>query len=117
MYSTNLCSKEEFRLTYIYTRTVISNIFHVGRDAVKLGKFVTEHQKSLLERSVADNCFPNKSTLKELALQTGLNERKIWSWFGRKRQTLRSRDGRSTHYITFMNMLIVESILIVNCNE
>lgn len=75
----------------------------------RIGTFLNERQKSLLERSIADTCnyFPNKTTLKELALQTGLNEERIYRWFERKRKRIRLREGGGTLYINFMNMLIV----------
>ena len=43
-------------------------------------------QLSLLERSFAVCSFPNKTMLRKLVLETGLNEQKIIDWFGYRRQ-------------------------------
>ena len=73
---------------------------------------MNEHQRSLLERSFAVSYFPKKNTLKELALQTGLNEAKIYHWFANKRVAERSRGGGKP--LSFcINMLLVHLILIV----
>ena len=73
---------------------------------------MNEHQKSLLERSFAVTYFPSKNTLKELALQTGLNEAKISRWFAKKRIAKRSSEGGKPLSVC-TNMLLVHLILIV----
>ena len=43
-------------------------------------------QTSLLEWSFGVNLYPNKTTIKEQALQTGLSELQIQSWYANKRK-------------------------------
>ena len=56
---------------------------HAGKRKRRL--IPNEQQKSLLETTFRVNYFPDKSTCKELALQTGLTERQVLQWFSRAR--------------------------------
>ena len=78
--------------TYTYTCNVICHSLHVGgpihnlqvaRNFPRLGVV----QTSILERSFAVLRYPNKTTLNQLALQTGLREKQVVAWFARKRRT------------------------------
>ena len=50
---------------------------------------INEHQKSILERSFAVQCYPNKTSLKELSPKTGLRESQLLAWFSNNRQKKR----------------------------
>ena len=60
---------------------------------------LNERQKSLLETSFAFSSFPNKTTLNELALQTGLSERTVAQWFGSARHLARQGKCEGTRCI------------------
>ena len=47
----------------------------------------------MLETAFRMNFSPNKTTLKELALQTGLDENRVKHWFADKRHQLRKLKG------------------------
>ena len=50
-------------------------------------------QTSLLEQSFAACSYPKKAILKELALQTGLKQKKIFYWFRNRRQKAKKKCG------------------------
>ena len=56
-------------------------------------KNFNKHQRSLLEASFRVQFFPNKTMLKELALQSGLEEKSVLRWFKSKRHKLRGIKG------------------------
>ena len=83
---------------FFYTLTVIYHIFHihVGGPIPVLRKVLklNENQTSILEKSLAVSCYPNKTTIKALALQTGLRKEKLHSYFTYRRKTIgRVRKG------------------------
>ena len=53
---------------------------------------ITEDQKSVLEASFKVRFFLNKTTRKELALQTGLTKEQVSQWFSRTRYN--AREGK-----------------------
>ena len=57
---------------------------------------LSAHQESVLASSFANNCYPNATTIKELAQQTMLDERRIRKWFARKRRYIRLRLSEGT---------------------
>ena len=50
---------------------------------------LNKHQKSILEQSFEVQPYPNETTLKEIALQTGLRKRQVYGWFVRRRSEIR----------------------------
>ena len=64
-------------------------VIHAGKR--KKLSYLKDQQKSALETSFNVQHFLNKSTLKELTLQTGLSGRKISVWFAHKRYLERKR--------------------------
>ena len=58
----------------------------------------SEHQISVLEASFRFNFYPSKSTLKKLALQTGVDENCVKQWFKRKRHISRKGKGDEHNY-------------------
>lgn len=48
---------------------------------------LNEYQRSILQRSFAVQRYPNKTVMKELALQTGLHEVQVLQWFVQNRPT------------------------------
>ena len=68
---------------------IIMNCLHVG-EAVPVKRNITilnKHQKTVLERSLALNCYPNRTTFEQLALKTGLHKSQVIYWF-RKNELL-----------------------------
>ena len=59
---------------------------------VKKYSRVNMSQKLLLEKSFVVNCYPSKSTIQELALQTGMDKKRVRAWFGHQR--LRTKNGK-----------------------
>ena len=57
---------------------------------------LSDNQKSVLESFFTIDCYPNRTTIKELAQQTMLNEKTIRNWFTRKRGMLRLREWQET---------------------
>ena len=54
---------------------------------------INEQQRSVLEACFRDQFFPNKTTLEQLALQTGLKERQLSKWFTNRKCRLRQKKG------------------------
>ena len=46
---------------------------------------LNEHQISILQKSLAVHRYPNETSLKELAQQTGLHEVQVLQWLGQNR--------------------------------
>ena len=57
---------------------------------------LSRHQKSILQRSLNVNCYPNTTTIKELASETGLSELKVSSWFDDQRRPTKEGKCRET---------------------
>ena len=53
---------------------------------------MNRHQRSALETAFAVHPLPSETTLKEIALQTGLSMTRVYNWFKYTRQ--RTRDGK-----------------------
>ena len=53
---------------------------------------LNKQQRSVLETAFAIHPFPNQTTLKELALQTGLSMTRMYNWFKNTRK--KTRQGR-----------------------
>ena len=53
---------------------------------------LNKHQKSVLETAFAVYAYPSKTTLKELALQTGLSMTRVYNWFVSTRK--KTRQGK-----------------------
>ena len=74
---------------YLQSNVQLINMysFHVGGSVPVLGTVsgLSKNQTTILRRSFAINCYPNETTLKELARQTGLHVRRVTSWFRNKR--------------------------------
>ena len=49
-------------------------------------------QTCILEASFSVNRYPNRTTLKQLALQTGRREESVYHWFSRKRRKIGSEE-------------------------
>ena len=60
---------------------------HTGTQ--KRRQFPNQQQKTLLKATFIVQFSPNKSTYKELALQTGLTERQVSQWFSHARHNTR----------------------------
>ena len=73
-------------------------VFHFGTATKDLDRFLklTSHQKSVLESSFAIHCYPNATTIKELAQQTMLGEKKVFTWFARRRHYIRKGISEGT---------------------
>ena len=56
----------------------------------------SNHEKSLLEAAFAFHCRPNKTTIKELVLKTGLDEATVSTWFRYKRYRTKKRNSERT---------------------
>ena len=46
---------------------------------------VSDKQNSILENVFANNYYPNKTTIKDLAQKVMLDERRVYYWFVRRR--------------------------------
>ena len=57
---------------------------------------LSRHQKSLLQRSLNVNCYPNRTTITELASETGLSELTVSRWFDDQRWPAKKRKCRGT---------------------
>ena len=57
------------------------------------------HQRSVLETSFRAHFFPNRTTLKKLALETGLDVERISRWFRFKRYKTRHGIGDKSIYV------------------
>ena len=55
--------------------------------ASKRAPRLNKHQVSVLNKSFAAHCYPSKTTLKELTLQTGLSRKQVYNWFSYRRST------------------------------
>ena len=55
---------------------------------------LNKHQRSVLEAIFKVQISPNKTTLKELAIQIGLSERQIYQWFVQARRTYEKRQEK-----------------------
>ena len=58
---------------------------------------LNEHQRSALETFFTLHHFPNKTALNRLAMQTGLSEKQVYHWFGKKRFI--TRQGKCEYII------------------
>ena len=67
-------------------------VIHAGKR--KKPSRLDDQQRSALEASFNVQRFQNKTTLKELALQTGLSGKEISQWFSNKRHLKRKRRGQ-----------------------
>ena len=77
-----------FRHSLLYTCTLyIERTTGVERKITKLNQY----QKSVLETAFAIYPYANKTTLKELALQTGISEKQVNVWFKNKRSLTKLR--------------------------
>ena len=84
--------------TYIYTRTELFYIFHLGRSmpVLRNGSKPNKHQRSILERTFAEFRYINRSTIKQLALQTGLQKAQVSRWFSNKRRKKEKKQRKGT---------------------
>ena len=72
----------------------------VGSIAVSKKKStINQHQELILQRAFAVLRYPNKTTLKNLALQTGLQKAQVSIWFRRKRYA--TKCGKSEEHYHF----------------
>ena len=74
---------------------IIMICLHVG-EAIPVTRNMTilnKHQKAVLERSLALNCYPNRTTFEQLALKTGLHRMQVIYWFKHKRAAMKKRKG------------------------
>ena len=55
----------------------------------KQGTKLIKQRRSVLERFLSVQLFPNKTTVKKIALQTGLIESQVYDWFVRARHKIR----------------------------
>ena len=70
----------------------VNNIpVHAGRTAN-----ITACQRSVLEAAFVNSCYLNRTTLKQVAEQTGLGEQIITGWFRRKRNVIRHQRKKGT---------------------
>ena len=70
---------------------------HVGEKKTSPRK--SKNQTSVLEANFAVEIFPQKNLLKEIALQTGLDERQVSSWFSHKRYRTKVVKGDKDYLI------------------
>ena len=71
---------------------------HIGEPVPvsKQSNRLSRDQKSILQRSLDVNCYPNKTTIKELASETGLPEQKVCRWFDDQRRPTKEGKCRET---------------------
>ena len=69
---------------------------HTGTQEGRLK--LNEHQRLVLEKSFIAQFYPNKTTTKELASQTGLSETKVRKWYEHTRFEVRK--GKSIRKCT-----------------
>ena len=62
------------------------------------------NQRLVLQRSFAVHCYLNKTTLKELAMQTGLPRRQVSKWFSDERY--KTKSGKSEQISSLYSMRI-----------
>ena len=88
---------------------------------------INNSQRSVLEAAFEYNCFPNQTTLMELAEQTGLPTSKVRQWFTSRRRYIRlsrkegtcysnatnGNDNRSTMHIICIPLYLAPP----NCNQ
>ena len=74
---------------------------------------INKHQRSVLEASFRVQFFPNKTTLEQLALQTGLNEIKVSNWFAYRR--LKTRQGKGDEHYFIVRMYVHKRKSITVC--
>ena len=55
---------------------------------------LNKRQSSVLETAFAVHPFPNKTALKEIALQTGLSMTRVYNWFSTTRKKTIARRGK-----------------------
>ena len=83
---------------------------------------LNKNHSSILEAFFKVHLFPNKTALKELALQTGLNEKRVSRWFACKRFKTRLVKGYKHYLIERMYIhnrrydLLCDHVLICACN-
>ena len=63
------------------------------------GSRLNMHQLSIPKKSFAVHCYPNKATMMELNLKTGLHKAEIPSWFEKERQS--TRGGKCRGALSF----------------
>ena len=64
--------------------------YYTARDLTKYLAWLNTSQISVLEEAfVANDWYPNRSTLMQLAQQTGLDEKRICRWFTYRRRYIR----------------------------
>ena len=72
------------------------HILHVGGAIQALltnvQRLIKTHM-SILNKSFAVNCYPNTTAIKNLSLQTGLNEVQVYNWFKRRRRATKVTNG------------------------
>ena len=83
---------------------------------------LNKNQTSILEVSFTVHPFPNKTALKELAFQTGLDEKRVSRWFAYKRFKTRLVKGDKHYLIVRMYIhnrrydLLCDHVVICACN-
>ena len=87
---------------------------------------LNKDQESVLERSFEVICYPNKTILRTLALQTGLNELQVYGWFARKRRRVEFENSEGTqslnesqcyYYRSCISITVMNDVYIVACNK
>ena len=81
---------------------------HVGGTSPVLRRIIAlnEHQLSILENFFAVHRYPNRTTFKELALQTGLPKVQVSDWFQSKRRDERVRKGGEVYIYLYIYIYI-----------
>ena len=62
-------------------------VYTTALDVCRL--MLNNSQKSVLKAAFTYNCFPNKTTLMQLAQQTGLTKQRVSQWFTTRRSYIR----------------------------
>ena len=85
-----------------YVQQLIFIFLHTG--ARKKYSMINKHQRSVLEAAFTVQFFPNKTSLEQLALQTGLNAIKVAKWFAFRR--LKTRQGKGDELYLIVRMYV-----------
>ena len=78
---------------------------------------LNKHQISVLETSFTVQCFLDKIRVKELALETGLSEKKVFQWFQSTRRNTRVRKYEGALSICeFLYILVLGALFAIGIN-
>ena len=89
---------------YIHTFNVVGSIVVSKKEST-----INQHQELILQRAFAVLRYPNRTTLKDLALQTGLKKAQVSTWFTRKRFAARGGKSEEHYHLESIYMYVDEN--------